>query len=301
MKNNQNSYVARFKLEPPLAKEHCRPKLSKIMMIGRDLNQQIRVEFPTANGRVSAIYTVSRVHDGDPDLVLLGEKIQTELQKCQELSSTDFCKGKIKAQITAEGLTDTEAETLGEFVEHLIDNGQNRKLLVIAPHGGEIEQYTDKQAEYVSSQFSSEHASLWLCKGFNRNRDSAFNSWHITSTEISEKSFPKLNTIFGRGFEFSIAFHGWTQNSICIGGSADYDLKHSLKETIQSALREEGSDIQVNDSDCPEGFNGNSKDNIVNRIGVNGVQIEQSMEARKQYYICIAKAVAHTIRSHLDL
>jgi phage replication-related protein YjqB (UPF0714/DUF867 family) len=77
-------------------------------------------------------------------------------------------------------------------------DGQNRKLVVIAPHGGEIEENTDKQAEYVWSRFSPDGISLWTCKGFSSEGSSdAFERWHITSTEISEKSFPKLNTIFG--------------------------------------------------------------------------------------------------------
>lgn len=73
-------------------------------------------------------------------------------------------------------MTDTQGEAQGEFVEYLSDNAQNKKLLVIAPHGGEIEEYTDKQAEYIFNQFSSQHVSLWVCKWFNRNEGGAYNS-----------------------------------------------------------------------------------------------------------------------------
>jgi phage replication-related protein YjqB (UPF0714/DUF867 family) len=104
---------------------------------------------------------------------------------------------------------DEQAKESGELIEHLNHDGRNRKQAVIAPHGGEIEEYTDKQAEYVWSQFSPDRVSLWTCKGFSSKAHAdAFERWHITSTEISEKSFPKLNTIFGPKFEYSIAFHG---------------------------------------------------------------------------------------------
>lgn len=73
-----------------------------------------------------------------------------------------------------------------------------------------------------------------------------------------------------------------------------------IKEAIQNTLKEKGSDIEVKDSDCPEGFNGNSKDNIVNRLGIAGIQIEKCMEARKQYYTYIAKAVADAIRPSIN-
>ena len=47
---------------------------------------------------------------------------------------------------------------------------------------------------------------------------------------------------------------------------------------------------------CPEGFNGNDSDNIVNRLGKRGVQIEQSMKAREFHGIKIATAVADVMR-----
>lgn len=53
------------------------------------------------------------------------------------------------------------------------------------------------QAEHIGKLLSSEQASEWICKGFNEPQD-AFDHWHVTSTDISEESFPKLKTIFGR-------------------------------------------------------------------------------------------------------
>jgi hypothetical protein len=55
-------------------------------------------------------------------------------------------------------------------------------------------------------------------------------------------------------------------------------------------------DIAGPGSDCPEGFNGNESENIVNRLGTYGVQIEQSEEARKSYGIAIADALANVFR-----
>jgi len=89
--------------------------------------------------------------------------------------------------------------------------------------------------------------------------------------------------------EHSIEFHGWTKDSICVGGSADGGLKRIIKEAIQNTLKEKGYVIQVKDSDCPEGFNGNNKDNIVNRLGIAGIQIEQCMEARKQSILILLR------------
>ena len=67
----------------------------------------------------------------------------------------------------------------------------------------------------------------------------AHERWHITSTEISERSFPKLRTIFEPKFEYAIAFHGWTQDFICVGGnaeSADAGLIGEIRDAIKQKL-----------------------------------------------------------------
>ena len=97
----------------------------------------------------------------------------------------------------AEDLTAEEAKKCNELVEYLNDNGLNQGLVVVAPHGGKIEEYTDLQAEHIGKPLSSEQASEWICNGFNEPQD-AFDRWHVTSTEITEESFPKLKTLFGR-------------------------------------------------------------------------------------------------------
>jgi hypothetical protein len=50
----------------------------------------------------------------------------------------------------------------------LADNGHNNGLIVIAPHGGNIEKYTDEQAEHVGQKLSSEYVFEWICKGFKK-------------------------------------------------------------------------------------------------------------------------------------
>ena len=61
------------------------------------------------------------------------------------------------------GEDDEPAKSMSEFIEKLHEV-QNHKLIVLAPHGGNIEPWTDVEAEYVAKQFG-DLASLWLCKG----------------------------------------------------------------------------------------------------------------------------------------
>ncbi|HMB27464.1 MAG TPA: poly-gamma-glutamate hydrolase family protein, partial [Blastocatellia bacterium] len=155
--------------------------------------------------------------------------------------------------------------------------------------------HTDEQAERVGKQLAHKCVSVWLCKGFKKG-GGAFDRWHITSTDISEESFPKLKTVIGRHFEFAVAFHGWSEDSICIGGSAPPALRLEIKTAVERAIS--GSGIVVATSDegkCPGAFNGDDPKNIVNRLGANGIQLEQSKEARARYGVQIADAVADVL------
>jgi phage replication-related protein YjqB (UPF0714/DUF867 family) len=309
MSNNEEFYTARFKPAVNLhflPKEQCSVNVDQIKTIGRNLSQQVRLELPTENGIIPAVYTVGKVHEEESDRVYVGSKI-VNFVKCLH-DNTDPCMGKVKAQVTAEDLNEQQAKLQGEFIEQLSDNGQNQKLVVIAPHGGEIENKTDKQAGIIRNEISPDDVSLWICKGFDKDDNSAIERWHITSTQINEISFPKLNTIYHRKFKYAIAFHGWLQDNVCVGGCKDNKtvdkLKVEIKDAIQKALREEDSDIQVNVSGCPEcpgEFNGDNPDNIVNRLGINGIQIEQCKDARKNYYRPIAEAVAKAFRPWISM
>jgi phage replication-related protein YjqB (UPF0714/DUF867 family) len=113
---------------------------------------------------------------------------------------------------------------------------------------------------------------------------------------LAKKSFPKLKSIIGRRFEYSIAFHGWDEDSICIGGSMQTDMKQKIKEAIVNAVSGYGIPVETDyDKTCPGAFNGDDEKNIVNRLCLSGLQIEQSKKARVRCGEKIADAVADII------
>jgi phage replication-related protein YjqB (UPF0714/DUF867 family) len=114
----------------------------------------------------------------------------------------------------------------------------------------------------------------------------------------------------GRHFEYSIAFHGWDGDSICIGGSMLDYLKQEIRMQIEKAISDPKIVVAVAEEDveneaCPRSFNGNHKDNIVNRLckakGGQSLQIEQCKRARECYHIAIAKVVADVIRPLIEV
>ncbi len=279
-------------------REHCSAHRDQITTIGRNQGQQVRVKRFTPDGVTLldlALYTVIDLHDEAPEVVLVGFGEPQDLQDRLGLSGTGTFTGKIDSEVPHPTFTDTEAKNNSEFVERLTDNGRHRGLIAIAPHGGNIEPHTDMQAERVRERLASKCVSAWFCKGFKKN-GGAFDRWHITSTDISEESFPKLKTVIGRHFQYAVAFHGWNEATICIGGSAPRELKQQIKTKIVSALSGSGIAVATDDEGtCPDGFTGTDPKNIVNRLGTNGVQIEQSIKARTDYRIQIADAVADVI------
>ncbi|MCI0626416.1 MAG: poly-gamma-glutamate hydrolase family protein, partial [Acidobacteria bacterium] len=223
-------------------REHCSAHRSQITTIGRNKGQQVRIERYAPDGVTRldfALYTVVAVHDEEPDVVFVGyrdpESTHHDLRDRLGLSSTDPVTGKINSQVPHPTLENDKVKENSEFVERLTDNGRHRGLIVIAPHGGDIERHTDEQAEHVGKRLSSKCVSVWVCKGFKKD-GGAFDRWHITSTDISEESFPKLKTVIGRRFEYAVAFHGWDEDSICIGGSAPADLKQQIKTAVENAI-----------------------------------------------------------------
>jgi phage replication-related protein YjqB (UPF0714/DUF867 family) len=286
-------------------REHCSAHRDQITTIGLNKGQQVRVERYTPDGLTLldfALYTVIEVHDEESDLVFVGytdpESREHDLRDRLGLPGIEPFTGRINSEVPHPAFTDEEAEAHSELVERLTDNGRHRGLIAIAPHGGRIERYTDEQAVRVGEQLASKHVSVWLCRGFKQG-GGAFDRWHVTSTDISEESFPKLKTVIGRHFEYAVAFHGWNEKFICIGGKAPDNLKNEIRTFIRNAVSDLEIEVKTDLEGCPGALNGTSPRNIVNRLGTNGIHIEQSIDARTRFGQKIADAVADVIGSKI--
>jgi phage replication-related protein YjqB (UPF0714/DUF867 family) len=276
-------------------KEHCSADPEQLATVGRDLGHQVRIK---RNDSQYALYTVSQVRQESPDnIVRMGDIGRKRLGTSSEFAAT------LDSQVPHPSFNDAEAEANSEFVERLDDDSVNTGLVVIAPHGGDIERHTDQQAERVASRLKAKAVSSWRCKGFKAG-GGASDRWHITATEIHEASFPRLDSIISRGFTYAFAFHGFDnpQTDILIGGAAPDSLKEEIKTTINGALA--GSGMTVRIASAVDQFSGDSPRNVVNRLttgGANGIQIEQTLRARTSHWQDIADAVATVYDRKLGL
>jgi phage replication-related protein YjqB (UPF0714/DUF867 family) len=275
--------------------EHCSADREKLATIGRTIGHQIRVK---RSNNEYALYTVSETRQETPDTIIrMAQKGRERLTPSGESIPDEF-DAVVESQVPHPTYTDWCAEAHSEFVERLTDNGTHTGLVVIAPHGGAIEPHTDEQAEHVQQQLAAQGVSCWRCKGWKQG-GGAFERWHITSTDIHEASFPLLNTIINRQFTYAVAFHGFKEDMILIGGGADDGLKQEIRTAIENAIA--GNDITVEIAEPSSNYNGDNPKNIVNRLANNGngIQIEQSLEVRQNYGQQIAEAIASVYTSKI--
>jgi phage replication-related protein YjqB (UPF0714/DUF867 family) len=271
--------------------EHCSVDPRKLLAIGSDVRCQVRI-MGSVDDHV--LYTVSEAVDEDPDgVVRMGEAGRERLGTAEEF------EGVIDSQVPHPTLSDAEAEELGEFVERLHDDGRSTTLIALGPHGGDIERHTDDQAERVASRLAGRGASSWICRGFKEG-DRALESWHITSDELEPRSFPLLSSVASRGFTDAVSFHGFKEELILVGGLAPTEFREEIRAAVADAIAD--PEIVVRVATPEDLFNGDSPDNIVNKLtagGQNGVQLEQSLKARTEHWDTIADAVAGVYEARL--
>jgi phage replication-related protein YjqB (UPF0714/DUF867 family) len=274
--------------------ERCSADPSTLESIGRCIGQQVRIR-RRDDPRFVALFTAKQANPdagGGPDIIRAGLTGRERLGTAEEMPAI------VQAQVV-----DLAPQCDGvSFFEVAHDDGKQAYFIAIAPHGGEIETHTDEQAELAVGELTTAcfPASLWLCKGDGDKDKGAFDRWHITADDLQPACFPLLEPLVSRGFCYGVAFHGFDRKKgeadVYIGGAAS----QSLKLTIERALNDLYLPIKIKITtryDDPK-FQGFSPENIINRLTTRGIQLEQSIEARK-YYREIACAVAKVFASCL--
>jgi phage replication-related protein YjqB (UPF0714/DUF867 family) len=267
-------------------REHCAPAARVLASLDSEPGRQVRIH----RGGEFALYTVSELlHETTESVVRMG------LGGRQRLGEEGEFEGVLDTKVVDPDLNDNDARDAGELVERLADDDVTQThLIVIAPHGGDIEEHTDGQAERVVERLGPRLASAWRAKGWGTD-GGAFVRWHITSTDLNPVCFPLLNSVMSRRFAHAAAFHGFNDEpGVLIGGTAPAELKERLRQAIQQVLPA-GLDVRV--ALPTERFGGDDPNNIVNRLSpCGGIQIEQGATPRDDHGCDIADVVADFFR-----
>jgi phage replication-related protein YjqB (UPF0714/DUF867 family) len=271
-------------------REHCAPAARVLASLDSGPGQQVRIH---RDGEF-ALYTVSELlHETTDSVVRMGLGGRQRLGKEEEEEEEEF-EGLLDTKVVDPDLNEKDARDAGELVERLDDDGSQTHLIAIAPHGGDIEEHTDTQAERVRKRLGPQLASAWRAKGWGSN-GGALVRWHITSTDLNPVCFPLLNSVMPRRFAHAVAFHGFNDEpGVLIGGTAPAELKERLRQAIQQVLPA-GLDVRV--ALPTERFGGDDPNNIVNRLSPCGaIQIEQGPSPRGDHGCDIADVVADFFR-----
>jgi phage replication-related protein YjqB (UPF0714/DUF867 family) len=266
-------------------REHCAPSARLLASLDGGPRLQMRIH----RGGEFALYTVSELlHETTDSVVRMGPGGR------RRLGAEAKFEGVLDTKVVDPDLNDKDARDAGELVERLDDDGSQTHLIVIAPHGGDIEEHTDSQAERVHKCLGPQLASAWRAKGWGSD-GGAFVRWHITSTDLNPVCFPLLNSVMSRRFARAVAFHGFDDEpGVLIGGTAPAEVKERLRDAIQQVLP---TRLHVRVALPVELYGGDDPNNIVNRLSpCGGIQIEQGPSPREDHGCDIADVVADFFR-----
>jgi phage replication-related protein YjqB (UPF0714/DUF867 family) len=279
------------------AVEHCAVDPESLAAIDGALGRQVLIR--KTHDRL-ALYTVTEVISVPAPAVHVGTEGLARLA-----SPTDAPRAQFDATVET-NFTDDDEKAPARLTEELLGE-LTTGLAILAPHGGRIERGTDLQAESVYKVLAlrAKPVRAWIARGFNPA--GAHKCWHVTSSEISEHSFPKLGSLFAsttaRGpYAHAVAFHGHNDSeAIVVGGGLPRNdehtaLKMELGSTIRIALEAVVDPPPVVEVGLFGPLAGAQRKNIVNRVTVrgNGIQIEQPAAVRddEPQREAVARAVA---------
>ncbi|WP_165075938.1 poly-gamma-glutamate hydrolase family protein [Paludisphaera rhizosphaerae] len=272
--------------------EHCEIDADRLAALGAKPGQQARIY---KDSSTFAVYTLIPRQEEPDTIIRMG---LSGRQRMGKDAPDSFSATVAIVPAPRSELTDEQADTQGELVERLDDDGTHTGLLIMAPHGGEIERPTDLQSIRLKEKLGKPRVSTWILKGYDPpGPQTAYGRWHITSTEISEASYPLLAQAGKRRYDYAFSFHGKAAEGLLVGGTGPMELKQEVAEALKKAVGDKGVEVVIAYQGQPLG--GTTPSNIVNRYTDRGIQLEQGPTARREYWKEIADAVAEVYRTKL--
>jgi len=246
---------------------------------------QIRLS-PIAKGGRPAAFTIHELHGkNDPAEIRISKKGR------ESLSISPSSDVVVSRSVPRSDFSRMDAFEQDELAETVWDESGQDRLLVCAPHAGDMESNTAQAAGIVRRRLGRERASAYMLHGFG---EAAFSQFHITTTDMEPvpESYPGLASLADRGFSHCLTFHVWNGGKVILGGLADGEFRERLADRLRDAINGK-REIVTNHSQGK--YMASTKQNIVNRLtsdGESGVQIEMPNLIALRYRKRVARAVA---------
>lgn len=256
-----------------------------------ELGQQVRIgtDENGTDGFPDAIYTIASTHQG--------EAVRLSQGGLERIGASESSTAIVSGQAVHPSYDTRQAgEFNDEYVEYIVgEEDRENDVFAIAPHGGFIEYGTDFQAEHIAEQYGG---LGWICSGFN-DGGGAFDRWHVPSTEIDRGSFPALDGLSEEPADWGVAFHGYADENIFIGGTASESDRQLVADEIND--RVEGAEAVLASSDATD-YGGAAPTNILNQVAPTGqtIQLEQPTHVRQTQWLAVANGVAAGLDAILE-
>lgn len=188
----------------------------------------------------------------------------------KNITPPPFVLGEVKPTDTYRSMSELFAHTTEgkDWVKER--SNRNSNVLIIAPHGGNIEKGTTDLTKLIADKGNYDYYA------FNAIRDYKNNELHVTSTNYDDQDL--INSNYNR--DISIAIHGMSDaqyyNTVLVGGR-----NFRLMDLISQELK--GLNYIVKE---PTGYlAGRDKRNVVNfnKNGM-GIQLEITRDIRKSFF-----------------
>lgn len=168
------------------------------------------------------------------------------------------------------------------WAEHLTHRDSD-SIVAIAPHGGQMEPYTDAQPFHLSTSLSD--CSAWTFCGYTEE-GSARDVYYTTSTAIEPSEYELLSGLLRQQFDLAIAFHGYAPDrehpEVYVGGTLPAGDRTKVASAIETETGLESTSARPGDGLNAE-YGGTAADNILNRLAEDSLQLEQTLAARKNH------------------
>jgi len=187
----------------------------------------------------------------------------------------------------------TDAWRNNSQAETLWDNN-NADILVLAPHGGDIEFGTDDCASRIHKKLIQKgyNPVTWMYHAFGEN---AYDEHHVTSTKISSDDFPKLNEVEDRVFDLAVSIHMHEEGYVGVGGGIGDRIREFLADSLSERLPD-SKEVRFEYDSMK--YKGRKSSNIVNRFTLEqryGIQLELTPKTAFIYRKRVARSVVDTV------
>jgi phage replication-related protein YjqB (UPF0714/DUF867 family) len=249
------------------------------------------------NGRYLGAYKIEKILDEDSSAVYLGQKGR------QYISDEPNFTVRIRNQVPNNNLTVEEARRLNEFTETLHIEDYSSNILALAYHAGDIEANTDESAWwfYKKCKEYGTAVDVYTARGYGKHN---FSRWHIGSSSLHPRSFPKLREVAGRHYDTVVSFHlhdvkGGGSPKILVGGRVDTELREHTADRLDDSLPSKYDYITDRNE---HSMMGGGRRNIVNwlaRDGGSGLQIEVTPRISQTKRKTVGRQVALSVLEQL--